>query len=188
MIDNISYILIAKEWYCGIIIICGGPMFVAFVGTPWTEINFPTNLCTCICLIFIFEIELGTSEITSPEPENIFYPQSLTPTNKNDSKVYHFPGGGQRYVTLSDGLKLGLTTGQAHEVHQFVFFGQTKEGGVAKLTHFPDQQLVGLIAVLLVANAKDLRCHLLKLPKTSQASIANSGRGFLVIKHTSYKK
>lgn len=120
---------------------------VAFVGTPLTEINFPTNECTSICLIFIFETELVTSEITSPEPENIWIP-TLTATNKNESKVNHFPGGGQRYAILPDILKLGLTTGPAHEVPQFIFVGQTNESGVAKLTHFPDQQLLGPFAVL----------------------------------------
>lgn len=113
------------------------------------------------------------ARIRPPNQKTFGYPQSLTPTNKNGSKVYHFPGGGQRYDILPDILKLGLTTGLAHEVHQFVFFGQTKEGGVAKPTHFTDQQLVGPLAVLSVANVKDIRGHLLKLPETSQATKAN---------------
>lgn len=89
-------------------------------------------------------------------------------------KCYLYTGGVQSHVSFPDGIKLGLTTGLAHEVHQAVFIGQTKEGGVAELTQFPDQQLVRQVAVLLAANAKDLRGQLLKLPEIRQASIPNT--------------
>lgn len=39
--------------YRGIIIVYGGPKFVAFVRKPCPQIYITTNLCTCICLIFI---------------------------------------------------------------------------------------------------------------------------------------
>lgn len=87
--------------------------------------------------------------------------------------IYLCPGGGQSHVSFPDGTKLGLTTGLTQKVHECVFFGHTKEAGVTKLGQFPDQQLVGLVAVLHVANAKDLRGQLLKLPEISQARLAN---------------
>lgn len=62
--------------------------------------------------------------------------------------IYLFPGGGQNHASFPDVTKLGLTTGLAQKVHQSVFFGHTKEAGVAKLLQFPDQQLVGQVAVL----------------------------------------
>lgn len=76
-------------------------------------------------------------------------------------------------MSFPDGTKLGLTTGLTQKVHECIFFSHTKEAGVAKLGQFPDQQLVGMVAVLQVANAKDLRGQLLKLPEISQARTAN---------------
>lgn len=40
-------------WYCGIIIVRGKPMFVAFVDNPCPLIYIPTNVYKSICLILI---------------------------------------------------------------------------------------------------------------------------------------
>lgn len=48
------------------IIVRGGPMFVAFVGNPCTQIYISLNVIyTSLCLVFIYKIELATEEITS---------------------------------------------------------------------------------------------------------------------------
>lgn len=62
--------------------------------------------------------------------------------------IYPFQGGGLSHASFPNGTKLGLTTGLAQKVHQSVFFGQKKEGGMVIFIQFPDQQLVGLVAVL----------------------------------------
>lgn len=57
--------------YCGIIIVCGRPMFVAFKGYPCPRIFIPTNEYTSICLIFIYKISLATHKITSPRTRKV---------------------------------------------------------------------------------------------------------------------
>lgn len=46
--------------YCRIIIVCGRPIIVEFVGKPCLQIYIPTNIFiyTVICLIFSYEIKL----------------------------------------------------------------------------------------------------------------------------------
>lgn len=41
------------EIYCGIIVVRGGPIFVAFMGNPLPRIYIPTNIYTSIYLILI---------------------------------------------------------------------------------------------------------------------------------------
>lgn len=76
--------------YCGMIIYCGGPLFVTFMGNPCTWIYIPTNLCSSICLVFNYKIKLATDKIRSPKnQENFGSPWILTPLNKNDSTLIH---------------------------------------------------------------------------------------------------
>lgn len=42
----------------GFTIVCGGPMFMAFVGYPCPQIYIPTNLYSVICWIFIKIIQI----------------------------------------------------------------------------------------------------------------------------------
>lgn len=72
--------------YCGINIVRGGQMFVAFVGNhcPWTYI--PTYLYTIIYLILLKLSQwYTTNEITSLQTRKIF--GYIDPRNKNDSIV-----------------------------------------------------------------------------------------------------
>lgn len=58
---------------CGIIIVCGGAMFMAFMSNSCPRIYIPTNVpvYASIFLIFIYEIELVTNEITSSQTKKI---------------------------------------------------------------------------------------------------------------------
>lgn len=73
--------------YCGIIIVLGGQMFVAFVGNhcPWTYI--PTYLYTIIYLIFIKIIPMVHYQRNYVPTNQENFLATLTPRNKNDSTV-----------------------------------------------------------------------------------------------------
>lgn len=74
--------------YCGVIIVRGGPMFMALVGNPCPQIYILTNIHTSVCVTFIHEIELATNKNNDPTNQDSFcYPRTLTPMNKNDSTV-----------------------------------------------------------------------------------------------------
>lgn len=62
-----------------------------FVGNPCTEIYIPTNVYICICLIFIYKIELATDEITSPRTSKFLATHKhRPPRKKNNSTVELF--------------------------------------------------------------------------------------------------
>lgn len=59
-------------------------MFVVFVNNPTQEFTSPQTYIQAFDLYFFYEKNLATKEITFPRTR-----QSLTPRNKNDSKVYY---------------------------------------------------------------------------------------------------
>lgn len=69
--------------YCRIIIVCGWPMLVAFVGNPCPRIYIPMNIHTSNCLLFMKIIRLHYQWNYVPtNQENFGYPRTLTPTKK----------------------------------------------------------------------------------------------------------
>lgn len=87
-------LLLNSKLYCGIIIVCGGSMFVDFVGKPCPGIYIPWNLYTINCLMINELSWLHYQRKYVPTNQETFgYQQTLNPTNKSDSTVNlkHFP-------------------------------------------------------------------------------------------------
>lgn len=69
--------------YCGIIFLCGGPVFQTFVANTCPLIYIPMTVYTSICLIFI-KIVLITlpTKWHHQEPGKFRLPTNFTPMNK----------------------------------------------------------------------------------------------------------
>lgn len=73
------------EIYCGIIVVRGGPIFVAFMGNPLWRIYIPTNIYRSISLIFIkknSQLHYQPNFVPTNQ-ENFGYPRTMTPKNIN---------------------------------------------------------------------------------------------------------
>lgn len=107
--------------YYGFTIVCGGPMFMAFVGYPCPQIYIPTNLYSVICWIFIEIIQITPKTKLYPHKRgkilathkhwppriklipqytrlliNMFWPMWLCFTGRNDrpNRIQRRTGGG----------------------------------------------------------------------------------------------
>lgn len=75
--------------YCGITIVPWGPMFVGFVNNSCPWIYIPMNLYTITFsyLLRFSHLHYQWNYVPTKQ-ENLGYPWTPTPTNKNDSPVY----------------------------------------------------------------------------------------------------
>lgn len=79
-----NILLLSNSLYCGIIFVLGGPMFVAFVSNPFTQIYIPTNYI----LVYIYKNRVCHRRNYVPTNQlNFCYPLKLTPTNNQSTKV-----------------------------------------------------------------------------------------------------
>lgn len=79
---------LAVGTYCGIVIVCGGPRFLAFVDNPCPQIFIPTNKGICLICINII-LNLLPMKFTSQWTRKFWLPTNIDPPmNKIDSTVY----------------------------------------------------------------------------------------------------